>query len=107
MHPRSLTFLVLAFCAAVVGCSNSDRGVTGSRGDDQVLDGRGTVQLFGPDGHCASINVDGGGSLEPTNLPAGVQEQGLRVRFRVKIIPRAISTCQVGLIVEILRIEPI
>jgi hypothetical protein len=51
------------------------------------------------------LRTDDGRSLEPTNLPAPFQSDGLPVRARVEKRHDLSSSCQVGPIVNVLHIE--
>jgi hypothetical protein len=64
----------------------------------------GTVEFVDIEGGCWVIEA-GGTTYEPINLPAGMREDGLAVEFVAVTRDDRASTCQVGPIIELIRIE--
>jgi hypothetical protein len=104
MRAAKLTLSVVGLCGVLLACTGEGGGATGASVADQIIAGAGTIHLLDA---CPLIRMDSGGSLEPTNLDPGFKQQGMRVRLIARIIPHLVTTCQVGLIVELLEIEPL
>ncbi|MGE0158639.1 MAG: hypothetical protein AB7T31_04455 [Gemmatimonadales bacterium] len=91
------TPLLIAFAAFTLGASC---GVT-----TPDLDQVGTVQFVGIEGGCWVI-ATAERIYEPINLPAELHVDGLGVTFEATERDDLASTCMVGQIIEILRIQP-
>lgn len=68
------------------------------------LDGNGVVRFIDIEGGCWTIEA-AGDLYEPIDLPAAFQEDGLEVDFEAVERDDLASICQVGPIVELLRIS--
>lgn len=72
---------------------------------DRTVTVDGVVQFSPIEGGCWSILGEDGTRYEPINLPQEFQQDGLAVRAALKFRDDMASICQVGRIVEIVRIE--
>jgi carboxymethylenebutenolidase len=70
-----------------------------------VVEGVGTVAFISLEGGFYAIRSETGVTYDPRSLPEAFRSDGLRVRFKVRILPDAIGFHQVGPIVEVLDIE--
>ena len=84
-----------ALVIAVTGC-----GMTITTPE---LDAEGIVRFFAVEGGCWGIESEGE-VYEPIDLPAAVRIDGLVVLFEAEILEDRASTCQIGPIVDLLRI---
>ena len=74
-----------------------------------MIEGTGTITYIDLEGGFYGIISDtsffGFKSLDPINLPIEFQEDGLRVKFKARILWNQVSFHMWGLIVKILEIE--
>ena len=68
------------------------------------LDQLGTVEFVDVEGGCWTIESNGE-TYEPINLPEEMREDGLAVEFEATVRDDMASICQVGTIVELVRIR--
>ena len=73
-------------------------------GPDASLSGEGTVRFLEIEGGCWVIE-SAGETYEPLFLPREFEEDGLRVTFEARPSRDAVSTCQVGPIIELVEID--
>jgi hypothetical protein len=95
MRIRALSFAVLAVLATGTSC-----GIT-----TPDLDDVGTVELIDIEGGCWVIQTSDA-VYEPINLPSEMRTDGLSVSFEATERDDLASICQVGRIIELLRIQP-
>ncbi len=69
------------------------------------VEGTGTVVFVELEGGFYGIVADDGARYEPLNLPAEFQQDGLRVRFRARVLKDVASVHMWGRPVELLQIE--
>jgi|SRR5215831_4358669 len=94
--------LVLFIGVALSGCSNpSQLNVDGP----QVARGTGTVRQVGLEGGFFGIVGDDGQRLDPRNLPAKFQSDGLRVVYDARIDTQAASGHMWGEVVDLVSID--
>lgn len=93
--------LVLLLAACPLVCLS----LSSCLNDDDILSLDGVVQFVDVEGGCWRIHGNNGVNYEPTNLPKDFQEDGLAVRFTAKEREDLVSTCQVGRIIELIRIK--
>ena len=93
------TIFLLIFCG-LSGCIQKS-----------IIEGTGTINYIDLEGGFYGIISDnsfyGFKSLDPINLPVEFQEDGLRVKFKARILWNRVSFHMWGLMVEILEIEQI
>jgi hypothetical protein len=65
----------------------------------------GTVQHVDMEGGFYGIVTDRGTKLDPINLPAAFQKDGLHIRARIETIRDPVSSHMWGIVVNILEIE--
>lgn len=98
----------LAAAAAAAACSMLDPG-DGPEGDvtreGDMASGTGTVRHYRLEGGFFAIAGDDGTTYDPVDLPAEFRQDGLRVRFRVRILPDRMGIHMVGPIVEVVEIS--
>lgn len=70
------------------------------------LDGQGVVRFIDVEGGCWAIE-SGGDLYEPIDLPEAFEQDGLGVDFEAVERDDLASICQVGPIVELLRIREV
>lgn len=93
MSQRMLGAAAAALLIAVGGC-----GIT-----TPDIDTQGVVQFIDVEGGCWGIEVDGV-TYEPINLPEAMRVDGLVVLFEAEELEDRASICQIGPIIELLRI---
>ena len=69
------------------------------------VEATGTVVFVGLEGGFYGIITDEGARYDPVNLPPAFQRDGLRVRFRARILKDAAGIHMWGTPVELLHIE--
>ena len=74
-------------------------------GGEDIVSGTGTVKFIDLEGGFYGILGDDGENYDPINLSQEFQEDGLRVRFEVKIREDVVSIHMWGTPVEIIKIE--
>jgi hypothetical protein len=67
------------------------------------LDGEGVIRFFDIEGGCWGIE-SGGQIYEPIDLPEAMRVDGLVVVFTAEILEDRLSICQIGPVVDLLRI---
>lgn len=67
------------------------------------IDLQGVVRFIAVEGGCWGIEVDGV-TYEPVNLPEAMRVDGLVVVFEAEELEDRASICQIGPIIELLRI---
>lgn len=103
--------MVALLCAmAVAGCGSTDLPdpvdlLDPGQVPEEALTLEGTVEFVPVEGGCWSI-VTGDRRYEPIGLPEAYERDGLQVRALVLPRDDLASICQIGQIVELLRIEP-
>lgn len=114
-----LLSIALLSAALLVGCSASDEPIDDSASNsspapgmnddttasDSIVTGTGTVQYIELEGGFYGIVTDDGDKLDPENLPEDLQEDGVRVRFRVTKKENMMTTRMWGTVVKIDDIE--
>ncbi len=95
MYAKTRMLLPIAACLAISGCSLFDQG----------FEVTGTVRFTPVEGGCWLIRAEDGRAFEPTNLATAFRKDSLRVRATVEARNDLESICQMGQIVDILRIE--
>lgn len=74
-----------------------------------IIEGTGTIKYIDLEGGFYGIISDtsffGFNSFDPINLPLEFQEDGLRVKFKARILWNQVSIHMWGLIVKIIEIE--
>jgi hypothetical protein len=95
--------MVLCAVIALTGCSIS--GLVGGDDDDEKeVDANGVVEFVGVEGGCWSIR-SGNEVYEPIDLPEGMKIEGLAVEFEGEVRSDLSSTCQIGPMIELEKIE--
>ncbi len=77
-------------------------------GDDTAegtVEGTGTVQYQNLEGGFFGIVADDGARYDPVNLPEELRQDGLRVRFRGRLLKEGVSIHMWGAMVELERTE--
>ena len=80
-------------------------GLIGCIDREQIVVGIGTIQYNDFEGGFYGIVGDGGENYDPVNLPSDFEEDGLRVKYTLKILENQSSFHMWGIIVEIIKIE--
>ncbi len=75
--------------------------------DDKIVEGTGRIQYVDLEGGFYGIVADDGAHYDPVNLPEDFMENGLRVRFTLRILDDQVSIHMWGTVVYILEIEKI
>lgn len=65
----------------------------------------GTIRYVDVEGGCYGIETEDGVKLDPVNLPADFEEDGLRIKARVEGLEDRVSIHMWGTLVRILEIE--
>ena len=73
----------------------------------KVVEGTGTMVHVGVEGGFYAIKSEEGVVYDPKSLPSGFHNNGLRVRYKLRVIPDAVGIHQVGPIVEVLELQPL
>ncbi len=111
MRVMRLVWLLFVMIPAVAwgltGCLHELGFGPGSGSEPKVVEGTGTVVFVDLEGGFYGIVADDGARYNPLNLPAEFQQDGLRVRFRVRIREDAATIQMWGTPVDILQIEPL
>jgi hypothetical protein len=97
---RSVVLLVLSL--VLIGGTVMDSGATEKR---DVVSGTGTVRYLSLEGGFHGIESDDGKKYDPSGLPKEFQQDGLRVRFTVKVLQGVMTIRMWGTPVEVLSIE--
>jgi hypothetical protein len=96
----------LALALAAAACSTplqpDEPGVI-RNGD--IVSGTGTVRFFTFEGGFYAIRGDDDETYDPINLPDGFKDDGLRVRFRARLLLDIASIHQAGPVVDVLEIR--
>lgn len=95
MKIRALVTTGLALCTLGVSC-----GIT-----TPDVEQTGTVKYVAVEGGCWVIET-ADETYEPINLPEALQTDGLAVSFEAEVREDLASICQVGTLIELLRIRP-
>ncbi len=72
---------------------------------DNYIEGTGTIQYNDFEGGFYGIVGDDEEYYDPINLPSEFEEDGIRVKYTIKILENQTSIHQWGTIVEIIKIE--
>ena len=80
---------------ALVGCFH----------EMETVEGTGTIRYIDLEGGFYAIEADSGQKLDPVNLRTEFEQDGLRVRFRVRMVEEVITIHQWGHPVEVLEME--
>jgi len=91
--------------AAASGCVSKTGSGMSVVPDQGVVIGTGTIVFVDVEGGFYAIRSDDGVTYDPRSLPDGFANDGLRVRFTVRILRDAVSFHQVGPIVEVLDLS--
>jgi hypothetical protein len=98
--------LALAVAVAASACSTPlqprEAGVI-REGD--IVSGTGTVRFFAFEGGFYAIRGDDDETYDPINLPDEFREDGMRVRFRARLLLDIASIHQAGPVVEVIDIR--
>ncbi len=90
--------IVIVLSAVLSGCL-----------EKQIIEGKGTIVYNDFEGGFYGIISDesyyGSNKLDPNNLPSEFKEDGLRVKFKVRVLLNKYSFHMWGLMVKILEIE--
>ena len=70
-----------------------------------TMEGTGTIRYIDLEGGFYGIETDAGEKLDPVNLRTEFEQDGLRVRFRVRMVKEVMTIHQWGSPVEILEME--
>lgn len=79
--------------------------LTGCFHQMEAVEGTGTVRYIDLEGGFYGIEADSGQKLDPINLRSQFKQDGLRVRFRTRMIKDVMTIHQWGTPVEILEME--
>ncbi len=79
--------------------------LTGCFHDMDTMEGTGTVRFIDLEGGFYGIESDDGDKLDPVNLRSEFEQDGLRVRFRVRMVKEVMTIHQWGTPVEVLEME--
>jgi inhibitor of cysteine peptidase len=82
-------------------------GYSGCIDKEQIVVGTGTIQYNEFEGGFYGIVGDDGENYDPINLPSDFNEEGLRVKYTLKILKNQTSIHIWGIIVEIIKIEKV
>lgn len=74
---------------------------------EKIIHGSGTIQFNDFEGGFYGIIGDYGENYDPINLPSEFKEDGIRVKYTLKILEDQASIHQWGTMVEIITIEKI
>lgn len=86
---------LLVVLGALVGCFH----------EMETMEGTGTIRYINLEGGFYGIEADDGQRLDPVNLSSQYRQNGLRVRFRVRMVDEVLTIHQWGTPVEILEID--
>lgn len=95
---------IILFCVSM-GCSTNPLAQDDTPQDS--IRGAGTIQYLDLEGGFYGIVADGGARYDPGTLDEEFQQDGLRVRFEVKIRTGVVSLRMWGVPVTILAITPL
>ena len=82
-------------------------GLSGCIDREQIVVGTGTIQYNDFEGGFYGIVGDDGENYDPINFPSDIEEDGLRVKYTLKILENQTSIHMWGIIVEIIKIEKV
>lgn len=71
------------------------------------IQGTGTVTLVPIEQGCWGIAASNGRFYETPLLSTEFRQEGLRIRFSATALTHAVSDCQIGMIVQLLAVEPL
>jgi inhibitor of cysteine peptidase len=74
---------------------------------EKIIQGSGTIQFNDFEGGFYGIVGDDGENYDPINLPLEFEEDGIRIKYTLKILEDQVSIHQWGTMVEIITIEKI
>ena len=95
MHTNARTLLLLAATLVTIGCGLFD----------DTFQITGMVRFSDVEGGCWFIRAEDGQSFLPVNLTSEFRRDSLRVQATVEVRQDLVSICQIGQIVDIVRIE--
>ena len=95
------TILAVASAVVLLGA------LTGCFHEMDTMEGTGTVRFIDLEGGFYGIETDSGRKLDPVNLRSEFEQDGLRVRFRVRMVKEVMTIHQWGTPVEILEMEAV
>ena len=72
---------------------------------EKIIQDSGTIQFNDFEGGFYGIVGDNGEYYDPINLPSDFKEDGLQVRYTIKILENQTSVHMWGSVVKIIRIE--
>ena len=81
--------------------------LTGCFHEMDTMEGTGTIRYIDLEGGFYGIETDAGQQLDPVNLRSEFRQDGLRVRFRVRMVKEVMTIHQWGSPVEVLEMEAI
>lgn len=90
----------------LVSCSTTHQPAKSGGGDPNLIQATGTVRYQDLEGGFYGIVADDSTKYDPGTLPAGVQKDGLRVRFTARKVD-GFTTRMWGTRVEVQHIEPL
>lgn len=90
---------------AIVGLVVLLGALAGCFHEMDTMEGTGTVRFIDLEGGFYGIETDAGEKLDPVNLRSEFEQDGLRVRFRVRMVKEVMTIHQWGTPVEILEME--
>jgi hypothetical protein len=105
MRTFFLCFLVLGTLGVALGCLRKANPDSAPLPNQEVVEGNGTITQLDLEGGFFVIRSDDGVTYDPKSLPSDFKTDGLRVRFKVRVVPGAFGIHQVGPIVEVLSIK--
>lgn len=98
--PRGAVALIVGL--VLIGGAMTASAATEKR---DVVSGTGTVRYLSLEGGFHGIESDDGKKYDPSGLPKEFQQDGLRVRFTVKVLQGVMTIRMWGTPVEVLSIE--
>lgn len=102
-----LSMILPAVGLGLIGCLHEFGFGPEPNPEPPVVEGVGTVVFVELEGGFYGIVADDGARYDPLNLPSGFQKDGLRVRFRARILEDAATIHMWGRPIEILHIEAV
>ena len=103
--PEMIRIATIAAAALLLSVLIGGCKTTNQTPEEGVIESTGTVEYVDLEGGFYGIVAEDGRRFDPTDLGEDFQQDGLRVRFRVRPREGVVGTHMWGTIVEVLEVE--